>query len=411
MVRAHARGAPAHAPLRQHRNSHPPPSLCRTMQIPPTTGLLYYDYALFDVYVQSSTTVFAVGGNLNNPSATVRAGRDAPRGRPRTRPFARGGGPAGHSGLASSPPQLAGADWTLTLRPPPPSPQAFTDETDPYPAAGTPAVQRQPSMYIGPGFGNGIIVLSVNSGANWQQMTYPGMTYGNAPAFTCITFNNGVGWVGGYVYKPGPLLNILGQYEFLPNNDAVTATYPVNGTIAPFQTIGLSYTVLITLDQRTWTPAPSASFPPGFIEQGTAGTPQVYNARVQAQQDVMGIEWDNSLNGWMYGTGSEDKSGFILSTRDGGNTWRYETPQDVLANGLDVRPQPARSPPAAPGGPSRALLRGLHRPPRFPSSVKSQASDFPWSDPRPAPACLCRCTLAPTCPFRTEVGVLSLRAG
>lgn len=142
------------------------------IQIPPTLAS-FYDYALFDVYYLKSNVVFAVGGNLNNPSGT-----------------------------------------------------AYTDETGgqaylPF-AYVPPNKVRQPSQYIGPGFGNGII-LAFN-GQSWYQMSYPGMTYGNAPAFTTITFNNGVGWVGGYTYKAGPLLNNLGQYEFIGGSAAYSVT-------------------------------------------------------------------------------------------------------------------------------------------------------------------------------------------
>lgn len=104
----------------------------------------------------------------------------------------------------------------------------------------------------------------------------------------------------------------------------------MNGTLAPYTVVGLSYTVLITLDQcaapprpsqcrhrlhnsctpfvslafphlaatlhrvprrRTWTPAPVASFPPGFIERGADAAPQIPSLRVDAQQDIYGIVW------------------------------------------------------------------------------------------------------------------------
>lgn len=58
------------------------------------------------------------------------------------------------------------------------------------------------------------------------------MTYGNAPAFTCVTFNNGVGWVGGYTYNAGPLLNVFGQYEIIGGSPAASGALAVTATCA-----------------------------------------------------------------------------------------------------------------------------------------------------------------------------------
>lgn len=255
-----------------------------------------YNYALLDVYVAKSTTVFAVGGSLTNPT---------------------------------------GAGQLLSSTP------AYT-------------------QYTGPQFGNGIIIATENSGNTWYMQSFPRNEYGMAPAFTCITFNGPVGWVGGYVFDAGAVVvydsttataatyDLTGQwYTGVGGQGATTftgtVTYPVTGSdveMGSIATSGLSYTVLITMDRKMWTVVPPHAFPVGFALAGdfSEDAGMIPAEAVALQPDVKGIVWDNSQSGWMYGIGvaSDVTSGFILRTRNGGATWTYETPNDVVANSMHV---------------------------------------------------------------------------
>ena len=278
-----------------------------TLQSAPSLPSLY-NYVLTDVTVGSKGSIaFAVGGSLYNPTA---AGVS----------FTWGGGPQGAA---------------------------------------------QTTVYTGPGFGNGVILITANSGATWTLASYPGAAYGTAPAFTSVAFNSGVGWVVGYTYDVGTLFTSAGQpvntypSTYWPATAGATSftqtvTYPVNGqavqltyngnnvpTATLTSVVGLSYTVLLSTDGgNTWQPAPTGSFPAGFVLTGnTNNAPGPIPAEAVAlQPDILGIVWDSALHGWMYGmaSGIPGTSGFILSTGNGGATWTYETPSDVVANGMHV---------------------------------------------------------------------------
>ena len=278
----------------------------------------YYNYALLDLWVVKSSSVVAVGGSLNNPQAIAYSQRCLDNG--------------------------------VTV-----GSTANNGECDAYDVylanggTGAPTL-GSPSIYIGPGYGNGVITVTDTGGYSWALATYPGSTLGTAPTFTCVTFNGVLGMVGGYVYAPGPLqdnngavqytakansatfqgipwqdqpldfgtANLNGQQQAgpAPSGPAsffpyVTATYPVNGTnLGPGTNVvqGLSYTLLFTTDptRRSWSAYPAQALPQGFVAVGDPTTGYIPAGVVAMQPSIFGIVWDRAgsgtaTHGWMYG--------------------------------------------------------------------------------------------------------------
>jgi photosystem II stability/assembly factor-like uncharacterized protein len=156
---------------------------------------------------------------------------------------------------------------------------------------------------------NGIVLHSVNSGANWTPLDVPGVT-GVGDYFNAVSFNQqGQGWA----------VSQYGAIVSLSSAGTVKQTSPTN-RVAFDGVAAVSYnhawivggdgTILVTADGgTTWTQQTTPA--------GTA--------------PLSGVAFADPTHGWAVGS-----NGTILATVDGGTTWTPQTSPDTgTANNVD----------------------------------------------------------------------------
>jgi len=177
---------------------------------------------------------------------------------------------------------------------------------------------------------NGVVLLTTNGGFSWLPQNLVSNFTGKATGPLPMLINSQTASASNYY---APLLTGV-FFNRNKNNNSAIWTVGVSPWASPTN-LQTGITAAGTGDYLPCYSIFSATLPNGTSSLTTTLTfkllppsalPNSYPLINACGNDLLGTVWDNSQHGWIYGLNT------ILVTHNGGATWTYETPQQLLTN-------------------------------------------------------------------------------